>query len=72
MQKTIMDQSDYQLEFFRRNGFQRKQCKSCGKYFWTLGESDLCGEAPCVEYTFIGKPLFKERKNGILLTKLRQ
>ena len=56
-----MDQSDYELEFFRRNGFQRKQCKSCGKYFWTLGESNLCGEAPCVEYTFIGKPLFKER-----------
>ena len=56
-----MDQSDYQLDFFKAHGFQRRQCKSCGKNFWTLGESDLCGEAPCVEYTFIGRPLFKER-----------
>jgi len=58
-----MDQSDYELDFFRANGFQRRQCRSCGKYFWTLGNSDLCGEAPCVEYTFIGNPLFKQRMN---------
>ena len=63
MQKTNMDQSDYQLEFFRANGFQRRQCKSCGKFFWTLGDDDVCGEAPCVEYTFIGRPLFKGRMN---------
>ena len=63
MQKTDMDQSDYQLEFFRANGFQRKQCKSCGKFFWTLGDGEVCGEAPCVEYTFIGKPLFKAKMN---------
>lgn len=57
----IMDQKDYELEFFKNNGFSRQQCKSCGKFFWTLGQSDTCGEAPCVEYTFIGKPLFKEK-----------
>jgi alanyl-tRNA synthetase len=56
-----MDQKDYELEFFKSNGFQRRQCKSCGKFFWTLGENDTCGEAPCVEYTFIGSPLFKEK-----------
>ena len=56
-----MDQKDYELEFFKSNGFQRRQCKSCGKFFWTLGENDSCGEAPCVEYNFIGKPLFKEK-----------
>jgi alanyl-tRNA synthetase len=57
-----MDQKDYELEFFKRNGFQRRQCRSCGKFFWTLGDSDTCGEAPCVEYTFIGKPLLKEKQ----------
>ncbi|MDQ1372444.1 MAG: alanyl-tRNA synthetase [Candidatus Thermoplasmatota archaeon] len=56
-----MDPKDYELEFFKSNGFQRKQCKSCGKFFWTLGDGETCGEAPCVEYTFIGKPLFKEK-----------
>ncbi len=56
-----MDPKDYELEFFKGNGFQRKQCKTCGKFFWTLGDGDTCGEAPCVEYTFIGKPLFKEK-----------
>lgn len=56
-----MDPKDYELEFFKTNGFQRKQCKTCGKFFWTLGEGDSCGEAPCVEYSFIGRPLFKEK-----------
>jgi alanyl-tRNA synthetase len=56
-----MDTKDYELEFFKTNGFQRRQCKKCGKHFWTLGEGDLCGEAPCVEYTFIGNPLFKQK-----------
>lgn len=57
-----MEPKDYELEFFKNNGFQRRQCKSCGKFFWTLGETDTCGEAPCVEYTFIGKPLLKEKQ----------
>src|SRR4030066_896503 len=56
-----MDPKDYELEFFKSNGLQRRQCSGCGKFFWTLGDSDICGEAPCVEYTFIGKPLFKEK-----------
>ena len=56
-----MDPKDYELEFFKGNGFQRKQCKTCGKFFWTLGDGETCGEAPCVEYTFIGRPLFKEK-----------
>ena len=56
-----MEPGDYELEFFKSNAFQRRQCRSCGKFFWTLGDQDLCGEAPCVEYTFIGSPLFKER-----------
>ena len=58
-----MEPKDYELEFFKSNGFQRRQCKSCGKFFWTLGESDTCGEAPCVEYQFIGKPMLKEKQN---------
>jgi alanyl-tRNA synthetase len=56
-----MDGEDYELEFFRTNAFERRQCSVCGKHFWTLGDSETCGEAPCVEYTFIGQPLLREK-----------
>jgi len=46
--------SEYDLEFFRKENFKRKRCASCGRFFWTQGESDICGEPPCGEYTFIG------------------
>jgi len=52
----------YRLEFFLHNGFVRKKCPVCGEYFWTLDANrDVCGESPCVPYTFIGKRLTKER-----------
>lgn len=56
-----MEPKDYELEFFRTKGFERRQCRTCGKHFWTLGDTDVCGEAPCVEYTFVGKPVLKEK-----------
>ncbi len=56
-----MEPKDYELDFFKAKGFERRQCKSCGKHFWTLGDTDVCGEAPCVEYSFVGKPVLKEK-----------
>ncbi|MDH4123247.1 MAG: alanine--tRNA ligase [Thermoplasmata archaeon] len=56
-----MDEKEFDLEFFRSSGFHRVQCKKCGRAFWTLGEHELCGESPCIEYSFIGNPIFKER-----------
>ena len=56
-----MDEKEFELDFFRNNGFRRVQCKKCGRFFWTLGEQELCGESPCIEYSFIGKPVFKEK-----------
>ncbi len=50
-----MPPEDYDIEYFHRAGFQRRQCPSCGRHFWTQGEQTLCGETPCVEYSFIGK-----------------
>ncbi|MGC8935970.1 MAG: alanine--tRNA ligase [Candidatus Methanomethylicaceae archaeon] len=47
----------YRLRFFLDNGFTRKQCKSCRRNFWTLDpERELCGDSPCVPYSFIGNP----------------
>ena len=50
-----------QLDFFRKEGFVRKKCKKCGSFFWSLQEKELCGDAPCVDYTFIKHPFGKKK-----------
>ncbi|MCD6503260.1 MAG: alanine--tRNA ligase [Euryarchaeota archaeon] len=50
------------LEFFKKNGYVRKRCKKCGKYFWTLKRDlEVCMDSPCVEYQFIGNPITKKK-----------
>jgi len=52
-----LDESLFEVEVFRREGFVRKTCKRCGRRFWTLNpDQELCGDQPCVEYGFIGNP----------------
>ena len=52
---------EYQLNYFKENGFERKQCPKCGKNFWTRdSETQFCGDPPCVSYSFIGAPVFKK------------
>jgi len=47
----------YQVNLFKREGFERKKCKGCGRTFWTLDpKKEICGDTPCAEYTFIGDP----------------
>ncbi len=54
-----MLEDEYQLDFFKNNGFVRKQCQKCGKFFWTRDlDRTTCGDAPCDPYTFIGSPVF--------------
>ena len=56
------DRHEYDIEYFKGNGFVRKRCKKCGSWFWTRDrDRDTCGDAPCEIYSFIGAPLFKER-----------
>jgi alanyl-tRNA synthetase len=54
-----MDAAEYDLAFFRQEGFHRRACVVCGAAFWTLGDHDRCQEAPCREYGFVGHPLFR-------------
>jgi len=56
-----MEEEEFRLEFFKSNGFRRIKCAKCGRHFWSLGDEKTCGESPCVEYSFIGKPLFKDK-----------
>ncbi|MHC1577224.1 MAG: alanine--tRNA ligase [Candidatus Methanospirareceae archaeon] len=53
---------EYNLKFFKENGFVRKRCEKCGSHFWTRNtERSTCGDAPCEFYSFIGNPIFKEQ-----------
>ena len=46
------------LPFFKERGFTLKKCRVCGSEFWTLDpEREVCGDQPCVDYEFIGRPL---------------
>lgn len=57
-----VDPREYELEFFKENGFVRKQCVKCGRYFWTVDpDRTVCGDSPCVEYEFIGNPPTRRR-----------
>lgn len=47
----------YEVEIFQERGFQRKECESCGRNFWTLDQDRrTCGDTPCDDYTFIDDP----------------
>ena len=48
------------LSFFHESGFTRQKCSKCNGFFWSTVDVELCGDAPCVEYSFIGKPLFSK------------
>ena len=54
----IVPEEEYKLKFFADKGFVRKKCKICGSAYWTLDrDRDTCGDAPCQDYTFIGREL---------------
>ena len=46
---------EFRIPFFVENGFVRKLCPHCGLHYWTVDpDAENCGDAPCVDYTFIG------------------
>ncbi len=45
----------YKVAMFEEEGFKRHKCKKCGAYFWSLVESDTCGDAECEPYSFFKK-----------------
>jgi alanyl-tRNA synthetase len=49
-------EKEFAVPFFKENGFIRKKCVRCGSHFWTQQpDQTLCGDSPCVEYSFINK-----------------
>jgi len=56
MEEFLKEQLD--LSYFREHGYSRNKCTKCGAYFWTLNKEDtVCGDQPCVPFSFINKPL---------------
>lgn len=37
-------------------GYTKKTCATCGNDFWSIGDRETCGDAPCDKYEFIGNP----------------
>src|SRR4030042_4111690 len=49
------------LKYFHDNKYTRKKCEKCGDFYWTLDKSsELCGDQPCIPFSFIGKPFGKK------------
>ena len=47
----------YDIDILREYGFTRRQCKVCGRFFWSVDDRDTCGDPSCVGYRFIGNPI---------------
>jgi len=48
-------------EQFKKLGYTKKTCITCGKDFWTAIDRQTCGDAPCDEYGFIGNPATRKK-----------
>ena len=47
----------YKVKLFEEQGFVRKSCSKCGRFFWTLNaDRDLCPDDADDTYSFIGEP----------------
>ncbi|MGC8710484.1 MAG: alanine--tRNA ligase [Candidatus Micrarchaeia archaeon] len=42
----------YSTELFEREGFKRRKCKICGRYFWSIRDRDTCDDPIHTQYTF--------------------
>ncbi|NWJ57693.1 alanine--tRNA ligase [Marine Group I thaumarchaeote] len=57
--KEFSSDSDryYKVKLFDEQGFVRKSCSKCGRFFWTLDSGrDMCPEDANDTYSFIGEP----------------
>ncbi|MCV0393219.1 MAG: alanine--tRNA ligase [Nitrosopumilus sp.] len=57
--KEFSSDSDryYKVKLFEEQGFVRKSCLKCGRFFWTLdSERSLCPDDADDTYSFIGEP----------------
>ncbi len=52
----------YNVKLFSEQGFVRKSCSKCGRFFWTLNaDRNLCPDDGLDTYSFIGEPPTSKR-----------
>ena len=52
----------YNVKLFQEQGFVRKSCSKCGRFFWTLNaDRNLCPDDGADTYSFIGEPPTSKR-----------
>ena len=39
----------YAVNALKNEGFNRSQCSNCKKYFWSIQDRDVCGDAECMK-----------------------
>ena len=37
----------YAVNYLKKEGFVRKQCSKCSKFFWSTADSNVCGDSSC-------------------------
>ncbi|HZY94750.1 MAG TPA: alanine--tRNA ligase [Candidatus Bathyarchaeia archaeon] len=48
---------EFVIPFFQDRGFTRKKCPTCQSNYWSSNPDQTnCGEVPCEQYSFIGRP----------------
>ncbi|MEM4348718.1 MAG: alanine--tRNA ligase [Candidatus Anstonellaceae archaeon] len=50
----------YKVETLIERGFFRQKCGKCGRHFWAVQQREICSDAACMGYKFIGKKMAKE------------
>ena len=60
----------YAVSVLKEEGFGRKSCSSCGRFFWTVTESGVCGDPACSGgFRFVGNSPAKEKLDYIEVWK---
>lgn len=56
----------YATSVLKEEGFSRKNCGSCKRFFWTAAESSVCGDPACSGgFRFVGESPAKEKLDYI-------
>ena len=56
----------YAVAILKVEGYKRKKCTNCGKFFWTTTNSEFCGDPACSGgFRFIDKPIAKNKLDYI-------
>ncbi len=50
----------YKVSALIDRGYSRQKCSKCGRHFWSVQERQVCSDASCMGYQFIGKKMAKK------------